>query len=232
MIAWPLLAEGAAGADVWAQTGAVASIALDLLTGVLAIATVALAVQTRNMARETHETIAVAREGAQYAERHHQESLSPALVLTAPRLLFDHVRPASRLTPEDGAVSGFAYHFQLRVDAVRNLGFGPALAIAVEIRTHGLPLSLSGSASIAPLAAGESRDDPIAVAMWSPERCEIPAAPLAGTVRLTYANVFRENRVTTYELRIEQTEDVPVTVVDGETIDDQRISDRPAIFWS
>lgn len=183
--------------DVLSIIAACASIAVAVLTGVLAY-------QTGALARETGSAIRVARAEASDNERHHQEALSPAVVLLEPNIVFVSEEP---MWGGPDAPSGFEYRFRLEAVSISNVGFGPALNIVAKFElgeTFGTG-GLQGEAQIATLAANESRrPELLELRVWTPERHSFGGLTklTTGKINLQYTNIFRQPRETTYELGV------------------------------
>jgi hypothetical protein len=222
-------------ADPWIMLGTIASIGVALFTGVLALQTKRLAdrtatlssetkkmaQQTAALAAETQQSIAVARAESAAQDRHHQESLSPVIVLTKPTVRLD-VR-MNQNGPQ--GTPGYAYNFTVRAEEIKNIGFGPAFNISLELRVS--RTLLTGCISIPSLGIGSRAPEIHELSIWVADAYGLQTNDFVDAiVLLTYENVFGQQRVTTYELAATSVRGTPTVKVVSERTDQQRIATR------
>ncbi len=125
-------------------------VVIEFCTGGLLIATFALAVYTAQLRRATLDLARDTVQGTKVADRHHQESLTPIVVIR-------DVRCGAGLSGGNPQQVGVGFR-------VHNQGSGPAVAVNAKVCAVGPGLKLRGIARteyLDPLQAGEIRENEI-----------------------------------------------------------------------
>jgi hypothetical protein len=193
--------------DPWSVAATIASALVALLTG-------ALAVSTQRLAAETKQSIKAAQAALILADKHHQESQAPVLVMRG-------------LTVTAGTIGQPRPVFLRGV--LENVGFGVATGIVLRVKLD-VDNSARESVEIGALDSGKRWPFEPQYRNWlyTFESTNINMMEdnseevVACVVTLTYRSIFGGERTTTYRLLAQF-----VRPVDSEQIGPQEIVQRP-----
>jgi hypothetical protein len=148
---------------------------LDVITGLLFLATLGLAVYTAKLRKATVDLAGDTIQGNKLSDRHHQESLSPVCLL----------KDANCSNSGDGR-----YFLAF---SVQNAGSGPALLVNVHVTPVGPGLQQSGMARGElpyTLAAGETKKHEMAGLTFSKVPSQSPDAYKSFLVKVEFLSMF------------------------------------------
>jgi hypothetical protein len=155
----------------------------------LAVETQRMADETTSLARETLDSVTLARTAAQLTDQHHQESQSPLIVIKNPGLVYNAQDVSAPI------------EMQLR-GTLWNVGFGPALQVAITATPEGG--QKSQPFFVGAMEVGKLYEYPHEFFPLSFPPASVPAIlrgpRIPGTVTISYRNIFGGLRTTHYEL--------------------------------